>query len=120
MGWASSIGKCIGYLFGRSTQRADFEAVYKQMDNLASRLAIEVAQYRQRVEELEQDRATYKREIEKEHDEFRDTMLAKFDTLYKVNDECHRERRELIGRVSELESQVKHLQHELAQYQADQ
>lgn len=108
MGWVSSIGKLIGYLFGRSTQRADFEAVYRQMNSLASRLAKEIEQYRGRVEELE-----------KERDDFRDVMLAKFDTLYKINDDCHRERRELLVRLADLESQVHRLQNELAEYRTD-
>lgn len=119
MGWLATVGKCVGYLFGRSTQRADFEAVYKQMDALANRLAREVSQYKKRVEELEADRANYKREIEREHDQFRDAMLAKFDQLYKVNDDCHKERRELIGRVAELESQVHQLQQELEHYRTN-
>ena len=108
MGWLATVGKCVGYLFGRSTQRADFEAVYKQMNSLATRLAKEIEQHQRRVEELE-----------KERDAFRDTMLEKFDTLYRVNDECHQERRELLARVAELESRVHRLQNELAEYRTD-
>lgn len=119
MGWLATVGKCVGYLFGRSTQRADFEAVYKQMDSIATRLATEVTEYKQHIESLESQRIAYKREIEAKYDEFRETMLAKFDVLYRVNDECHKERRELLARVADLEMEVHKLREELAKYGAD-
>lgn len=119
MGWLATVGKCVGYLFGRSTQRADFEAVYKQMNSLATRLATEVTEYKQHIESLESQRMAYKREMEAKYDEFRETMLAKFDTLYRINDECHKERRELLSRVAGLEMEVHKLREELAKYGAD-